>query len=142
MLRSINPQGQANEELHSSLSQALALTVRTLSENGNRNVHNAIYEAEKSLFQKLGKESSRQPFSEAVVAVLIKYVKTLSQSQDQVEQTRIKAAEAAAALAPLSERSEHLRAALIVWISSAKTQERSVPVQQVLDRARQAIPKL
>ncbi|KAL8817776.1 MAG: hypothetical protein Q9223_003451 [Gallowayella weberi] len=139
MLRSINPQGQANEELNSSLSRALALTVRTLSENGNRNVHNAIYEAEKSLFEKLAKGSSRQPFSEALVAVLIEYVKTLSKSQDQVEQTRIKAAEAAAALAPLSEKSEHLRAALIVWISSAKTQERSVPVQQVLDRARQAI---
>lgn len=128
-------------DLSSHLSRAVALTLRTLSENGNRNVHNAIYEAERSLFQKLEKESIRHNFSEAVVAVLVEYIPTLSKSQDQVEQTRIKAAEAATTLARFSGKSEHLRTALIDWISSARTQERSVPVQQSLDRVRQALPK-
>ncbi|KAL8731768.1 MAG: hypothetical protein Q9166_003215 [cf. Caloplaca sp. 2 TL-2023] len=140
LLRSINPQGQTNEDLCSCLSRALVLTVRTLSENGNRNVHNAIFEAEKSLFQKLEKALIRQNLPECLLTVLIKYVKTLSMSQDQVEQTRIKAAEAAATLAPLSGTNEHLRVALTDAISSARTQERSVPVQQSLDRARRAIP--
>ena len=74
--------------------------------------------------------------------VLTQCVQTLFKSQGQVEQTRIKAAEAAGTLAPLSGRSEHVRAALIDWISSAKTHERSVPVQQSLDRARRAIPDM
>ncbi len=115
--------------------------MKTLSENGSRNVHNAIYEAEKSLFQKMEKASRGQDVSEAAIAaVLIDFVKTLFKSRDQVEQTRIKAAEAAAALASSSNgRSEPVRTALIDWISSAKADERSVPVQQSLDRARRAI---
>lgn len=103
-------------------------------------MHNAIYEAEKSLFQKMEKASRAQDVSEAIAAVLVDFVKTLFKSRDQVEQTRIKAAEAAAALASSSNgKSEPVRTALIDWISSAKADERSVPVQQSLDHARRAI---
>lgn len=103
-------------------------------------MHNAIYEAEKSLFQKMEKALEGQGVSETMIVVLIEYVKTLSKSRDQVEQTRIYAAEAAAALASFSSgKSQHVRTALIDWINSAKTDERSVPVQQSLDRARRAI---
>ncbi|KAL8779367.1 MAG: hypothetical protein Q9213_006972 [Squamulea squamosa] len=140
LLRSINPQIQSNQDLSTHLSRALALTEKTLSENGSRIVHNAIYEAQKSLCQKLEKSLSRQSLSEAMVALLIRFVNGLSKSQDQVEQTRVKAAEVAATLVPFSGRSEHVRAALIDWISSARTHERSVLVQQSLDRARRAIP--
>ncbi|KAL8848795.1 MAG: hypothetical protein Q9221_006173 [Calogaya cf. arnoldii] len=140
LLRSINPHGQTNQDLSTQLSQALKLTMRTLSENGSRNVHNAIYDAEKSLFQKMEKALKGQDVSEAMVAVLIEYATTFAKSRDQVEQTRIKAAEAAAALASFSSgRSEHVQRALIDWISGAKTDERSVSVQQSLDRARRAI---
>ncbi|KAL8770725.1 MAG: hypothetical protein Q9209_003592 [Squamulea sp. 1 TL-2023] len=139
LLRSINPKTHSNQDLSTHLSRALALTERTLLENGCRNVHNAIYEAQKSLCQKLEKSLSRQDLSEAMVALLIQLVKGLSKSQDQVEQTRIKAAEVAATLAPFSGRSEHVRTALIDWISSARTHERSVLVQQSLDRAQRAI---
>ncbi|KAL8755147.1 MAG: hypothetical protein Q9199_003851 [Rusavskia elegans] len=140
LLRSINPHGQTNQDLSTQLSKALALTMKTLSQNGSRNVHNAIYEAEKSLFQKMEKALEGQGVSETMIVVLIEYVKTLSKSRDQVEQTRIYAAEAAAALASFSSgKSQHVRTALIDWINSAKTDERSVPVQQSLDRARRAI---
>ncbi|KAL8857082.1 MAG: hypothetical protein Q9178_006374 [Gyalolechia marmorata] len=98
--------------------------------------------AEKSLFQKVEKWLNGQSVSEGLEVVLTQCVQTLSKSQDQVEQTRIKAAEAAATLAPLGGRSEHVRAALIDWIGSAITHERSVPVQQSLDRARRAIPDM
>lgn len=102
-------------------------------------MHDAIYDAEKSLFQKL-QQVLRQAPSESLANLLIEYLKTLFGSRDQVEQTRIKAAEAAAAFAPLSGTSERLRAALIDGISAARPQERSVPVQEGLERARQAIP--
>lgn len=76
-----------------------------------------------------------------MVTVLVHFVKTLFRGQDQVEQTRTKAAEAAAAFAPLTGTNERMRAALIEEISSARTQERSVTVQQSLERARRAIPE-
>ncbi|KAL8717987.1 MAG: hypothetical protein Q9225_004830 [Loekoesia sp. 1 TL-2023] len=139
LLRSINPHGQTNEDLCSSLSRGLALTVRTLSGNGSRKVHNAIFEAEKSLFEKL-QRTLRPPVSELLVTVLIDFARTLFGTRDQVEQTRTKAAEAAAAFAPLTKVNGRLREALIDGIGSARTQERSVTVQQSLDRARQAIP--
>ena len=113
--------------------------MKTLSENGSRNVHNAIYEAEKSLFQKLEQTLKGQHLPEVLEAVLVEYVRTLCKSIDQVEQTRIKAAEAAIMLAPLSGSSHHVQTALIDWISSAKTDERSVQVQQSLDLVRGAI---
>ncbi|KAL8703606.1 MAG: hypothetical protein Q9201_003205 [Fulgogasparrea decipioides] len=139
LLRSVNPHVQSSEDLSFSLSRALALTVKTFSESNDRKVHDAIYDAEQSLFQKLQKAIRQSP-SETLVNVLIEYLKTLFGNGDQVEQTRIKAAEAAAAFAPLSGRSERWRAALIDGISSATTGERSVPVQESLQRARGAIP--
>lgn len=120
------------------MSRALALTVRTLSENGSRKVHEAIIDAEKSLFQKM-QRAPRQSSSEALVTVLDEYRKTLFGTTDAVEQTRIKAAEAAAAFAPLTGTNERLRAALIDAIGSTRPQERSVPVQEALERARRAI---
>ncbi|KAL8675348.1 MAG: hypothetical protein Q9168_000305 [Polycauliona sp. 1 TL-2023] len=139
LLRSINPHGQTDQDLKTQMSRAVALTMKTLSTNGSRKVHNAIYEAEKSLFQKMEKWLRGSNPSEDMIAVLVEYVKTLSQSRDQVEQTRIKAAEAAATLAPFGGKSEAVRTALIDWIDSAKSGERSVLVQHALDRARRAI---
>ncbi|KAL8836363.1 MAG: hypothetical protein Q9170_002936 [Blastenia crenularia] len=138
LLRSINPRGRTNEDLCSILSRALALTIRTLSENGSRKVHNVILEGEKSLFEKL-QRVLRSPVPEPLVRVLIDFVETLFGTKDQVEQTRIKAAEAASAFASLSSADVKLRAAVIDGISNARTDERSVTVQQSLERARRAI---
>lgn len=101
-------------------------------------MHNAIIEAEQSLFRKLH-GVFRPPVSESVTQVLIEFVKSLFSTRDQVEQTRTKAAEAAAAFAPLAGVDERVRVALIEEIAGARAQERSVTVQQSLDRARRAI---
>lgn len=113
--------------------------MRTFSENSSREVHNAIFEAEKSLFQKLHR-ILQPPISEPLLVVLNGFVRTLFKSSDQVEQIRIKAAEAATAFAPLTGMSEQMRELLIKGINSARIQERSVTVQQTLERARRAIP--
>lgn len=126
-------------DLSTQMSRALGLTMKTLSKNGSRKVHNAIYEAEKSLFQKMGKTLEGQHLSEVMEVVLVEYVQTLRKSMDQVEQTRIKAAEAAITLASLSGSSERVQRALIDWITSTKTDERSVQVQQSLDIVRRAM---
>ncbi|KAL8938334.1 MAG: hypothetical protein Q9211_003256 [Gyalolechia sp. 1 TL-2023] len=138
LLRSINPHSQTDEDLCSSLSRALSLTARTFAENGSRKVHNAIFEAEKSLFEKLQRALPR-PLSEPLATVLIKFVQTLFESSDLVEQTRIKAAEAALALAPLTSTHERMKAQLMDGINSARTQERSMTVQQSWDRVQRAI---
>ncbi|KAL8687371.1 MAG: hypothetical protein Q9218_006438, partial [Villophora microphyllina] len=104
-----------------------------------RKVHDATLDAEKSLFQKMQRAPRQNP-PETLVTLLIGYLQTLFGSRDSVEQTRIKAAEAAVAFAPLTGTSERLRAALIDEIGSARPQERSVPVQEALERARRAIP--
>ncbi|KAL8997161.1 MAG: hypothetical protein Q9169_003488 [Polycauliona sp. 2 TL-2023] len=139
LLRAINPHGQTHQDLNAQLSRAVALTLMTLSTNGSRKVHNAIYEAEKSLFHKIGKWLRGANPPQDMAAVLIEYVKTLSGSRDQIEQTRIKAAEAAATMGSFIGKSEDVRTALINWIDGARSGERSVPVQQSLDRARRAI---
>ncbi|KAI4104496.1 MAG: hypothetical protein L6R37_003239 [Teloschistes peruensis] len=102
-------------------------------------VHEAIIDAEKSLFQKL-QRAPRQSSSETLVTVLNEYLQILFGTKDAVEQTRLKAAEAAAAFAPLTGTNERLRAALIDAIGRTRRQERSVPVQEALERARRAIP--
>ncbi|KAL9007007.1 MAG: hypothetical protein Q9188_000295 [Gyalolechia gomerana] len=118
--------------------QSETLTVRTFSENGSRKVHNAIFDAEKALFEKL-QRALRHPVSEPMATVLIKFSQTLFETRDLVEQTRMKAAEAALALAPLTSTSERMKAKLIDGINSARTEERSTTVQQSLDRVQRAI---
>ncbi|KAL8873908.1 MAG: hypothetical protein Q9174_000684 [Haloplaca sp. 1 TL-2023] len=116
----------------------------TLAEDGSRKVHDAIYDAEKSLFQKMQKEAGEAPSapSDSMTNLLVEFLETLFGSWDQqVEVTRAKACEAGAAFAPLAGTSERLRSALISKINAARTQERSVGVQEALERARRAIPE-
>ncbi|KAL8972092.1 MAG: hypothetical protein Q9183_000725 [Haloplaca sp. 2 TL-2023] len=128
-------------ELCCSLSQALGLIVRTFAEDRSRKAQDAIYDAEKSLFQKMQKKGGEAP-SESMTNVLVGFLETLFGSRDQqVEVTRTKASEAGAAFAPLTGTSERLRLALISRINSARSEERSVGVQEALDRVRRAIPE-
>ena len=115
--------------------------MRTFAEDGGRKAHDAIYDAEKSLFQKMQKEAGEAP-SDSMTSLLVGFLETLFGSRDQqVEVTRTKASEAGAAFAPLTGTSERLRSALISRINTATTQERSVGVQEALERARRAIPE-
>ncbi|KAL9603353.1 MAG: hypothetical protein Q9219_001215 [cf. Caloplaca sp. 3 TL-2023] len=139
MLRSINPHGRTNEDLCLIVSRALALTARTLSANGSRKVQNAVFDGDKALFEKL-QRTVQPPVPEALTHALMEYIPTLFGTSEQVEDTRLKASEAVSAFAPLTRSSEEMRALLISGINSTKSTERSVTVQQSLDRARRAIP--
>ena len=112
--------------------------MKTLSESGSRIVRNSIYDAEKALFQKMGKRYSGN-LPEIIGSSLVGFVQTLFQSGDQVEQTRLKAAEVASTMASLGSTNELLRRTLIDGINRARAEERSVSVQQCLDRAKRAM---
>lgn len=96
-------------------------------------VLDSMYDAEKNLFEKLCSQSTA-PLAPELEEILIGYIETLF-TQDQVEQTRTKAAEASAAIAPLARKNKRIAHSLTRAITVARGQERSVSVQQTLDRA-------
>ena len=96
-------------------------------------VLNTIYEAEDALFEKINLTDITD-HSESLVQVLMGYIKTLFPRNDQVEQTRLKAAQAAASMALLARRSRLVEDALIGEINKAKAEERSLSIQQSLDK--------
>ena len=73
--------------------------------------------------------------SDALEDTLVEYAKSLSSSGSQVEQTRLKAAEVGVALCPLARKGSRLRGVLMQQLTQLQAQERSVPVQQCLERA-------
>ena len=72
---------------------------------------------------------------EALEDALLEYVKVLFRQGDQAEQTRVKAAEAAVAIADFSSKGMRLRRLLRDEITVTLAQERSISVQQGLERA-------
>lgn len=101
-------------------------------------VLDSIYDAEKPLFQRLGSDYTA-PLAPRLEEILIAYIETLFTSQDRVEQTRSKAAEASAAMVPLARKSKRIVLALTNAITDARGHEHSVSVQQSLDRAQKAL---
>ena len=106
------------------------------SHEKSRTVQNAIYDGEKTLF---GKLDALEQMPESVEDALIEYVKILFRQGDQAEQTRVKAADAAAAIADFSSKGMRLRMLLRDEITTARAQERSVSVQQSLERTRKIV---
>ncbi|KAL9608507.1 MAG: hypothetical protein Q9167_006672 [Letrouitia subvulpina] len=119
-------------DLTLNLSQALDLTIQVLAKSGSRIVHNAIYEAEKSLFEKI-EAAGITALSEPVERILVGFIQTLFPRDTHAEQTRLKAAETATSIATLSGKSRHLRTALISEINKARAHERSASVKVLLD---------
>ncbi len=138
LLKSINPSMTKNDGLSSELTQALALTNRIRTEHGSRKTIEAIYDAQKSLFERLHKAQEGH-LSKHLEGILIEYTKQVFASSDQVEQTRMKAAEASVTLAPIARQGDRTKAVFVREVSNAKEQERSASVQQCLDRARKLI---
>ena len=136
LLKSINPQKAGN--LESELKQTLELINRVRAAAASRNTLNAIYDGEQTLFGRLNK------FQESISvgtleAVLSDYILQIFASADSVEQTRLKAAEAVNAIAPMACRSDRLKSILVGRLAEAQGQERSSSVQQSLDRARKLL---
>ena len=94
-------------------------------------MQNAILDGERSMFQKL---SAVIETTNSADKVLIDYLSTLSNLGDHVESTRTKAAEAMLSLAASARRGGDLQSALEQAISSARENERSYSVLQVLQQ--------
>lgn len=135
LLNSINPELQSEAALTSSLTLGIELSVKIMRMAGNKAARDAIYDGHKALFERLSVTASgtvsHKPFEDA----LISHAGTMFDVRECVEQTRMKAAEASLAMAPLSSHNEQIKLALRIAIENMRTQERSVSVQQCLDRA-------
>ena len=136
LLKSINPQKAGN--LESDLTQTLELINRVRAAAASRNTLNAIFDGEKTLFERLSKSQESLPVA-TLEAVLSDYTLQMFASADSVEQTRLKAAEAVNAIAPIAGRSDRLKSILVERLAEAQEQERSFSVQQSLDRARKLL---
>lgn len=134
LLNTINVSHTKHEDLSSEMTQVLELVNRTRTEHRSRMAVEAIYDAEKSLFERLHK-AREGDLQENLGSVLIEYTKQIFDCTDQVEQTRTKAAQAAIALAPVARRWSNVKAAFAQGVSAAKEQERSTTVRQSLERA-------
>jgi proteasome component ECM29 len=137
LLKSINPKSRSGAELVTSLSQTLETIVKVTAGSGSRIVHNAILDAQKSLFAKLELQDSAT-FTDALEDVLVEYVKVLFSAWEGVEQTRLKRAEVAVAMVALCRKSGRLGgvlAAVREGVEGVEGRERSVGVKQVLGRA-------
>lgn len=137
LLKSINPQKRTGKDLCESLSQTLELMDRVKA-GASRNTMNAIYDALKSLFERLNKADLKS-LADPLQNVLIEYVHRVFGFTDQVEQTRIKAVEAAIALAPIAGGEDRIKVEFGREIAAARSLERSASVQQALDRAKKVL---
>ena len=108
------------------------------SSRQNKTVQSAILDAEKSLFEKL---PMNHRIADEVDRALVKYIELLFGQEDTTEQMRIKAADAATAIAVHAYQGTGIRAVLDRELVSAREQERSFSVQQSLDRTRKALER-
>ena len=134
LLKSINPQRRQGEDLKLSLSQTLELLTRVRNASPSRSTLNAIYDGLKSLFGRLG-QVGLEALPDLLEGILLDYVKQVFASSDQVEQTRLKASDAAVALASIANKGARLKVKFVEALSAARAEERSFPVQQSLGRA-------
>lgn len=125
----------------SHLSQTLTLVSKSIFRHpGSRKILEYIYSAEKSLFERLLIGSSSFSTTHELENIIVSYISTLlipSSFSDQIEQTRVKAAEAAGSLAALAVKKKFCRVELelIEAIKAVRGTERSQIVQGILDRA-------
>ena len=138
LLNSINPRKRGGIELNTSLTASLELTGRVRTGAGSRVTLNAIYDGQKKLFDRLNEvqyDMLPSPFER----ILVGYVKQIFHFSEQVEQTRLKGSEAVLSVARLVSKGDSIKAVFAEHIASARAHERSVSVQQSLDRARKIV---
>lgn len=138
VLNSINPQLQGPEDLTLALKQASNLANRVRSTDGNRDAANAIYDGHRKVFERIALLTAL-PSSDGFESLLLQYAQTFFNSESGVEETRLKSAEAATALAAVAVHSERVKLALLDTIAMARSNERSMVVQQSLDRAKKKL---
>ena len=138
LLQSINPGKRSGKDLILSLTETVELVAQVRTGAASRTTLNAVYDAQKRLFDRLS-EVQDGALSGPLESILIEYLKQLFGTSEQVEQTRLKASEAAVSIAPLARRGNKIKRIFMEELASARGQERSVSVQQALDRARKLV---
>ncbi|CAF9933379.1 MAG: proteasome component M29 [Alectoria fallacina] len=138
LLKSVNPWKRSGKELVSSLMETLELVGRVRTGAASRLTLNAIYDAQKKLFERLN-GVQHDALAGPLETILVEYVKQLFSSSEQVEQTRLKASEAAVSAAPLVSKGKAIKRVFAEELATARAQERSGSVQQSLDRARKIL---
>ena len=122
-------------DLSAALEQAFDLVRRAKTKSSSNIVRNDVYVAEKDLFGRMQDVG----MNDSLEDVLIGYAQSLRSSANQVEESRLKAAEAGAALCSLAGKGGRLGAVLMQQLSQLQAQERSVLVQQCLERAARSL---
>ena len=123
--------------LGTSLTQTLELVRRSLARN-DRLVQETVAEGEKALFTKL---TTQDCDSDPLDEVLADYVPTLFGGDNRTEPTRLKAAEASAALGTCARKGGRVEERLRHAITALSQEERSPLVRQALDRAGKCLSK-
>ena len=134
LLKSINPRKRSGKELVSSLTEIMGLVSRVRTGAASRLTLNAMYDGQRGFLDRLD-EVEDEALPEPLESILAEYVKQLFGGSEQVEQTRLKASEAAVSMARLTRKGKSIKTGLREELGRARAQERSVPVQQSLDRA-------
>ncbi|MCJ1471847.1 proteasome component M29 [Lambiella insularis] len=134
LLKSIDPALRDQPRLMTSLLQTLESVKKALSKN-DKIVRDATLEGERVLFQKLAATDATNTFD----SVLAEYISTMFELGNQTEQSRTKAAEAAAALAGWSRRGSTLHELLVSNVGAALDRERSPVIRQLLLSVQQAL---
>lgn len=106
--------------------------------NGSRVILESIYDAERGLFERLDTETLTS-LTASLEEILVGYVKTMFSRHDRVEQTRMKAAEASVAVAPIARKSQRIALVLAHAITDARREERSVSIHECFDRAQKLL---
>ena len=138
LLNSVKPGKKSEKDMITSLTESLELVGRVKRGAASRLTLNAIYDGERKLFERMN-EVEKEALSEAVEGILVEYVKQLFSGNEQVEQTRLKASEAAISLGRLVRRGQRIRIVFSEHLATARAQERSVSVQDNLERGRRIV---
>ncbi|KAL9098599.1 MAG: hypothetical protein Q9163_005773 [Psora crenata] len=136
LLRSINPNRKSIDALTSSLAQSFDLLQEVIRyDTGSKSLQAAVYDALTALFQRLQKLEI-ETLPGRLDDQLSEYATYVFNEDDHVEHVRVKAAEAATAMAPWARRGPRLRAMFADGLIKVSRQERSSVVKENLDRAR------
>lgn len=141
LLRSIPPSKRKLDALEIPLQQSLSLIERVMhAESGNKTIQATIYAALGKLFQNMHLVDIPTPSPTALNETFLKYIQLIFNAGDQVEHIRLKAAEAALAIATIAGKcGGKVKAAFVEGLDKGKSGERSAPVQAILDNARKAL---
>ena len=135
LLKAINPLVRTGKTLDTSLAQTLdALDQADISGIASMSLQAAIYENVKALFERMQNQDDLT--TESFERTLTKYVEKVFSANDQVERVRLKAAEAAVTMAYMARKGGlMLNRAFADGLEKARVQERSMSVQEKLERA-------